>query len=85
MGQVEHSNTLIYTQAGWAIPKVSAVGLDVLGSQLSLTLSQKDKEGAVQQMHPQAAAPGRWPACYHSIVVSLFLVGQRPDPWRDWG
>lgn len=83
MGYMDHSNTMISTQAGWPISKCSAVGLDVLGSQLSLTLSQKDKEGAVQQMNSQAAAPGRWPACYHSIVVSLFLVGQCPDPWRD--
>lgn len=68
-----------------AAPQYSATRLDVLGPQLSLTLSQEDKEGAVQQMHPQAAAPGGWPARHDSIAVSLFLVGQRLDPWRDEG
>lgn len=83
MGQLEHSSTLISTQAGWPTPQYSATGLDVLGPQLSFTLSQEDEEGAVQQMHPQAASPGGWPARHHSIAVSLSLVGQCLEAWRD--
>ena len=82
MGQLEHSN--ISPQAGWPTPQHSAPGLDVLGTKLSLAFSQEDKEGTVQQVHPQAPATSRWPACHHSIAVPLLLVGERLDPWRNW-
>lgn len=39
----------------------------------------------MQQVYPQAPAPGGWPARHDSVAVSLFLVRQCLDPWREEG
>lgn len=53
---------------------------DVSWSELSLTLSQEDLHGAVEQVDAELPFPLRLPVGHYAIEISSFLIGEHLQP-----